>query len=265
MTDRDGYIARLAEGWRSSGVSEGDILLVHSSIKRTLVTARRQGVKLSPADILESFLQALGPDGTLILPLFNFDFPTSKIFDLRNTPSQMGALTEIGRTREGSIRTGHPIYSFAVLGHRQDMFAGVNNESGYGEDSPFGILHRASGKIASLDLDDQNSMTFYHYVEEHFKVNYRYFKEFVGEYTDLDGVSSTRRYKLFVRDVENEVHTHVNPAGEKMWDQGVYSGSRAGEGTGLRTVTSGDMFDLVADLIQKGEAEGNLFVYGNAS
>ena len=42
----------------------------------------------------------------------------------------------------------------------------MNNISAYYEESPFAFLARVEGKIASLDLEDQGSMTFYHHVEE---------------------------------------------------------------------------------------------------
>ena len=122
-----------------------------------------------------------------MLPLFNFDFPTTKVFDIRHTPSQMGALTEVARKRPDVVRTGHPIYSFAIFGKEKNKFNGLVNESGYGENSPFGILHKIDGKIASLDLEDQNSMTFYHYIEESMNVSYRYFKNFSGTYIDSCG------------------------------------------------------------------------------
>ena len=264
MVSHNEYIAHLANGWKSSGVAEGDILLVHSDIKRTLVNARRQGVKLSPEDILESFLLALGPKGTLLLPLFNFDFPKTKTFDVRYTPSQMGALTEVARVREDVVRTGHPIYSFAVLGDLKEQFSEINNISGYGKDSPFGVLHKLDGKIASLDLEDQNSMTFYHYVEESLSVGYRYFKDFKGQYTNKDGVETERTYKLFVRDIENNVFTHVNPAGELIWERELYKGFRPKENLGLRTVQAKEMYDFVSYLITSGKAEGTLFKYGGA-
>ena len=72
------------------------------------------------------------------------------------------ALTEIARKRNGAVRTGHPIYSFAVLGQEKKLFDRLINDSGYGDNSPFALIHNLNGKIASLDLDDQNSMTFYH-------------------------------------------------------------------------------------------------------
>src|SRR5262245_31554345 len=80
----------------------------------------------------------------------------------------------------GAVRTGHPIYSFAAIGKRADEFRGVRNFSGYGEDSPFGVLHHADGRMAVLDLPDNDSMTFYHYVEESCSAPYRYHKRFAG-------------------------------------------------------------------------------------
>lgn len=263
MDKKQEYVEMLAQSWFRSGVKPGDVLLVHSNIKRTLVNARRQGIKLSPDDILDSFLLALGEKGTLLIPLFNFDFPEKKFFDIRKTPSQMGALTEAARNREGVVRTGHPIYSFAVLGGKKHEFLDIDNESGYGEDSPFGMLHRLHGKVASLDLEDQNSMTFYHYVEECKKVDYRFFKSFKGDYIDIDGNVSEKTYNLFVRDIDEYVLTHVNPAGELMWKEGLYKGFRPKVETGLRTVRAEEMFNFVESLIVNNQAEGTLFKFGD--
>jgi len=262
---RSEYIDKLAKEWARCGVNQGDLLLVHSNIKRTLINARQQGVPLLPDDVLDSFIESLGSSGTLLLPLFNFEFTTSKVFDFRHTRSQMGAITEIARKRKGSVRTGHPIYSFVALGKDKELFKDINNESGYGKDSPFGLLHKLNGKIGSLDLDDQNSMTFYHYIEECLKVDYRYFKSFDGEYIDEKGISSMKQYKLFVRDIERNVLTHVNPAGDLMWKAGLYLGDRPKLKAGLRTINSKEMFNFVSKLIQNNEAEGNLFMYGKES
>ena len=120
MDKNTDYIKQLSENWAKCGVNSGDTLLVHSNLKRTLVNARRKGIQLTPDDILDSFLDCLGSSGTLMLPLFNFDFPTTKHFDIRNTPSQMGALTEVARKRSNVVRTGHPIYSFAIFGKEKD-------------------------------------------------------------------------------------------------------------------------------------------------
>jgi aminoglycoside 3-N-acetyltransferase len=168
-------------------------------------------------------------------------------------------LTELGRKYPGAIRTRHPIYSFAVIGHRADQFAGIDNKSGYGDDSPFGLLKRLGGKIAILDLEDQNSMTFYHHIEEICGVDYRYFKKFTNSYTNIAGDRSEKTYMLFVRDLEKGVTTDVNPMGEFLWDKGLYRGDRPKTGCGLRTIDAQSLFAFVSDQITRGNAEGLLY------
>jgi len=249
----------LAKEWHDAGVMEGDLLLVHSSIKRTITRYADQGIFLSPNDILTSFLIAVGESGTLLLPLFNFDFTTGVPFDISKSASQMGALTEAGRKHPLSVRTGHPIYSFAVIGCEAGNFKNVDNYSGYGSDSPFALLREMNGKIAVLDLPDQNSMTFYHHVEEMHNVSYRYHKEFTGYYTNSNGETELRTYGLFVRNLEKGVLTHVNPAGELMWAEGLYKGNRPKKGSGLRTIKANLMFDFVSNIIASEKAEGLLY------
>ena len=249
-----------SERWFNSGVKSGDTLLLHSSLKRTLMEGRNNGfTNLSVEDVLDSFLDALGADGTLLLPLFNFDFTKGVIFDFNHSPSQMGGLTEVGRMRPNAVRTGHPIYSFCAIGKNADVFEMVDNESGYGPDSPFGILCSLDGKIGVLDLDDQNSMTFYHHVEEMLEVDYRYFKKFSGLYKDQNEKVSVKTYSLFVRNLEKGIQTHVNPAGELMWAKGLYNGFRPGSNSGLRVVSANKMFDFVSQIIRDGYAEYNLY------
>ena len=221
---------------------------------------RDQGYEATPKDVLDSFLVALGESGTLMLPLFNFDFTKGVPFSFDETPSHMGALTELGRAHPGAVRTGHPIYSFAVIGREAQRFSGVNNFSGYGPDSPFAMLRESpNGKIAVLDLPDQHSQTFYHHVEEFCDAPYRYHKEFTAPYRDSDGVEEERTYGLFVRNIEEGVLTHVDPTGELMWKRWLYSGFRPGKGPGLRIVRAQRMFDFVAGIISAGGAEGRLY------
>ncbi|MEE4195732.1 MAG: AAC(3) family N-acetyltransferase [Anaerolineae bacterium] len=251
---------KLAAEWRNAGLNEGDIVLIHSSLKRTFLRFEEEEETLDVQKILDSFFLAVGKSGTLLLPLFNFDFSSKGTpFDIRNTPSQMGSLTNTARLMEGAVRTGHPIYSFAVLGAQKEKFAGIDNFSGYGADSPFAVLRKLDGKIASLNLMDQNSMTFYHHVEEMHQVDYRYMKEFTADYTDWDGNTEERTYGLFVRNVEKGVLTHVNPCGELMWEAGLYSGCRPDQGCGMRVISANAMFDFVSDIIESGKARGILY------
>jgi aminoglycoside 3-N-acetyltransferase len=251
--------SELAVKWKTCGIDFGDMILIHSNISRTLKEARRHGHELTPDTIVNSFLEAVGPTGTVLFPLFNFDFCSGKPFDIRSTPSKMGALTEFARLRPNAVRTGHPVYSFAVIGCQANRFKSMDNYSAYSEDSPFGVLKREGGKIAVLDLEDQASMTFYHHVEEIKGVPYRYYKDFTASYTDESGTTSDRTYQLYVRNIAHGVLTDVNAAGELMWNQGLYKGDRPNTGTGLRTVRALEMFEFVASIIDSGRAKGLLY------
>jgi aminoglycoside 3-N-acetyltransferase len=59
---------KLVEAFRELGVEEGDTLLVHSSYKSL------GEVDGGPQTVVRALEAALGAEGTLIMPTFNFDF-----------------------------------------------------------------------------------------------------------------------------------------------------------------------------------------------
>ncbi len=253
-------IKKLCTDWQSSGIELGDVVLLHSSVKRTLQKNRKiVSAKISIDDILDSFLEAIGSKGTLLIPLFNFGFASGEVFSYHDTQSQMGKLTEVARRRQGAVRTGHPIYSFAAIGNLSRDFESVDNFSGYGKDSPFGLLTQLDGKIATLNVPDNQCMTFYHHVEEMCSVDYRYHKTFTGPYIDKKGVMTNRTYGLFVRNLDRGVVTNVTGMEDLLWKKGLCKGYRFDQGTGLKVVNARDVFSETADVIRKNQAHGLLY------
>lgn len=250
---------RLSERWNSSGIEKGDTILLHSNISRLLFEFKSKGIKLDLKMIINSFLNCIGKNGTLLIPLFNFGFANGEDFDINSTPSKMGILTEFFRKNYNITRTGHPIYSFGVVGSKHNEFLNLDNYSGYAEDSPFGVLKNLNGKIAILDLDDQNSMTFYHHIEEINNVKYRYFKEFSGNYIDKNQKKNIKTYSLFVRKIDQGIKTHVNPAGELLWKEGLYKGDKPCVNSGLRTIKSKELFEFISAIIKSNRAENILY------
>jgi len=251
---------KLAKHWNKCGVEQGDVLLVHSSLKQLMLKIKDiYNTQINPKVVYDSFKLALGTNGTLILPLFNFDFPKTCFFDINSTPSQMGALTEIGRTNISSTRTGHPIYSFSIEGKYSNKFNNIDNYSGYGSDSPFAKIKELNGKIAILGLPDQHSMTSYHFVEEQNLVDYRYFKEFKGTYIDKERNSKEKTYALYVRDLDKGVKTDVNRMMDFLWKNGFYKGEKYDEGFGLRTINFNEFYNQTEKIIKEGNAINYLY------
>ena len=73
---------------------------------------------------------------------------------------------------------------FCAIGKYASKFGNIVNKSAYSNQSPFQLLRDLDGSVAVLDLEDQASMTFFHHVEELCKVDYRYLKDFHGNYVD---------------------------------------------------------------------------------
>jgi aminoglycoside 3-N-acetyltransferase len=86
------------------------------------------GSKPEPGLIVDSLLEQIGNSGTLLLPLFNFEFPDTKYFSINDTPSQMGVITEFARKNYSGVRTGHPIYSFYAIGANDQQFSGIDKQ-----------------------------------------------------------------------------------------------------------------------------------------
>ncbi len=213
----------LKREFRELGVEQGDSLLVHSSYKSF------GGVEGGPQTVIDALLDVLGEEGTLIMPTFNFDFCKGKPWDVRNTPSHMGILTELVRQDPRSKRVFHPIYSFAIIGRHADFLTRERYKSSYGENSVFAKLRQLDGKIMVVGLSYNDSMTFFHHVEEMEGVDYRYMKEFTGLVTDEEGNTYEDTFTMLVRDIERGVHTMVDPMGALMEEAGVIQVRKIGE------------------------------------
>ena len=90
-------LSNLTERWEKSGLKKGDTFLLHSNSKRLLLEFKKKNFKIDLNDIIKSFLNVIGDEGTIVFPFFNFDFVNKKSFSINSSPSKMGALSEYFR------------------------------------------------------------------------------------------------------------------------------------------------------------------------
>ena len=221
------------------GVQAGDSLLVHSSYKAF------GGVEGGPQTIIDSLLEVLGNEGTLIMPTFNFDFCKGTPWDVRSTPSQMGVITNFIREHPKAKRVFHPIYSFAILGKHAEALTQDHYKSSFERNSLFGKLRDIDGKIMIVGLSYTNSMTFFHHVEEMEGVDYRFMKAFSGFVTDENGKTYEDTFRMLVRDLEKGVITEVDPMGALMEDSGIVSIREIGDAT-VKLMKANDVYEFTA-------------------
>ena len=252
-------IPDLKSYWCGSGLVKGDTVLLHSSMRRLLKFLAELKIADPPRVVLESLLNHIGGRGTLVLPLFNFDFPKTQFYSVISTPSQMGVITEYARLNFSGVQTYHPIYPFYIIGSNENEFENINNLSGYGADSPFAKLISLEGKVAAVDLPDSRCMTFYHHVEEMCQVPYRFYKNFSGYYQKVESTIEFRTYKLYVRNLAAGVITNVDRMGEILWREHLYKGNKPGLGNGMRTIHAKTLFARTRKEILEGRAINTLY------
>ena len=229
----------LVEGFRELGVEEGDTLLVHSSYKSF------GEVDGGPQTVIHALEAALGAEGTLIMPTFNFDFNKGVPWDVRSTPSKMGILTELVRTDLRAKRVFHPFYSFAILGKHAEMLGSLRYKSAYERDSVFGKLRDLDGKIMVIGLSYNDSMTFFHHIEQMEGVDYRFLKQFTGEVTDENGNTYTDTFEMLVRDIDKGVKTMVDPMGALMEKADVIKSAKIGEAD-VKLMKANEVYEFTA-------------------
>jgi aminoglycoside 3-N-acetyltransferase len=230
---------KLVEGFRELGAEAGDTLLVHSSYKSL------GPVDGGPQTVIRALEAALGEEGTLIMPTFNFDFNKGAPWDVRTTPSKMGVLTELVRQDPHAKRVFHPFYSFAVLGKHAEMLGSLRYKSAYERSSVFGKLRDLDGKIMVIGLSYTNSMTFFHHIEQMEGVDYRFLKQFTGEMTDENGNTYTDTFEMLVRDTDKGVITEVDPMGFLMEEKGIIKVRKIGEAD-VKLMKANEVYEFTA-------------------
>lgn len=198
-------------------IEKGDIVFISSDTKRMLYDAMRHKSSMKLDDFIDGLIDAVGDDGTVIFPTYNWGFCGGKEFDYYKTPCETGVLGEFALKRSDFQRTKHPIYSFAVYGYYREKLVGMNNSDSFGADSPFAFFRKMNVNNYIIDVVLEHSFTFAHFVEEQSGVvNHRYIKDFVGNYVDENGNREKRTYSMFVKDLDMNVETTIDPIQEEL-------------------------------------------------
>jgi len=240
-------------------IQKGDILLISSDITRLFMLLIEHESITDPNFIINILQEAIGCEGTLLFPTYNWDFCRGTEFNYYKTQSKTGSLSKTALKRKDFIRTKHPIYSFAVWGEHQEYLYSLNNTESFGHDSPFNFLYENHGKNLLIDVDYQNSFTFLHYVEKSISVVYRYEKNFSAVYTNELSFSSEKIYSMYVRSLELETENNINPIGKIFEENGIAERKTIND-IPFIVLDLYSTFDIVKNDIQNNSAK-NIVIY----
>ena len=186
MTDSEGLARagparrRVADGLRALGVTAGQVLLVHASLRSL------GPVPGGAATVVAAIRDVIGYEGTLAVPAgtsSNSDTSRRHLaatagmtdadvrryraamppFDPASTPSDgMGRVAEYVRTLPGAVRSAHPQSSFAAVGPMAHKLMGNHAiDCHLGEASPLARLYDADARILLLGVDYRACSAFH--------------------------------------------------------------------------------------------------------
>ena len=195
--------SELLKALAEAGVEKGDILFVHSDASPVLGLGNIFRPNETLDLLIESFLEAVGPQGTFMVPTFNYDFCQGKPYVHEETPSQVGLLSNRVLRDPRAKRSFHPIYSAAAIGAAAgDLTAGVSKSS-FGEGSIFQRLHQRNAKLVFFNVSFYYC-TFIHYVEQTLGVDYRFLKSFTGSVA-VGGREYSDTFDFYARYLDRDI------------------------------------------------------------
>lgn len=147
---RDGLTKQLL----SLGVRAGDALVVHTAFSKLGTVAG------GPEALIGALRDALGPDGTLVMPSMSDDDEVP--FDPQTTPCVgMGIVAETFWRMPGVLRSDNP-HAFAAIGPKAAQITAAHPlDVPHGLDSPVGRVYELDGQVLLLGVGHDANTTIH--------------------------------------------------------------------------------------------------------
>jgi aminoglycoside 3-N-acetyltransferase len=151
---------------REAGLSEGDSVFFQAAMSSF------GQIDGGPQTVLRALDAVLGPEALAAMPAFPFKggmvehLRGDPVFDIRSTPSSMGAISERFRKLPGVHRSLHPTHSVCAVGPgAESLVAGHERaETPFGEGTPFArMVERGTYQV--WFGTDVHAFTIYHTFE----------------------------------------------------------------------------------------------------
>ena len=129
----------VAQALRACGLTEGDACFVQAAM--SAFGAFEDG----PDTVVAALDDVVGESGLVAMPAYSLTGPAIEhladdpVFDVRATPSRMGAISEAFRLSPGTVRSLHPTHSTCARGPSAEKIAAGHETAStpFGEGTPF--------------------------------------------------------------------------------------------------------------------------------
>jgi aminoglycoside 3-N-acetyltransferase len=227
--------SQLTEDLKKIGVKEGDSLLVHCSLSK--IGFVNGGSK----EVVAALREVIGNNGTLLFPTFaaagrnKTHLEEHPFFDIKNTPSQMGVVTEYFRKLDRVYRSFHPTDSVSAMGPLAEYYTNTHfgQLTPYNEFSPFRKLCEKKGKILMLGTTLNGACTNLHTLEDAVNFKYPVYDEKIIEVKMIDGNGKESMMKTKVHNPEYSAKRNCDALKPLFEKEGVLKNGIVGEANSI--------------------------------
>jgi len=192
------------------GIKKGDIIFTHIAYAFLGKPEHCENNEQICQLILDSFLEILGEEGTLLVPTYTYSFCEKNDYDIKNSPSTVGPFTEFFRKQKNVIRSEDPIFSVAGIGSKSEELLSNLPHTCFGKNSIYDKLKKNHGKICMVGLQLRWA-TFRHHIEEMVNIPSRFIKKFDGKIIH-NNKKTFQEWKYYVRHLNENCY----PEGKKL-------------------------------------------------
>lgn len=235
-----------AKALKMAGIREGDTICVQSQLYSLGKSLLRK------EDFLKMIIYVLqyviGLHGTLLMPAFSYSFCKGEDYNILQSPSDVGVLTEYFRKIPGVYRTSHPIFSFSVWGRRAKEFLALPVSS-FDQNSVYGHMIKGNDKL--IFLGAPVGYTFYYIAEESVQVSHRFYKNFSGNVVS-NGDTYMQTVPYYVRRLDQRSTESERKINKYLFENGYQKKIEFGKGS-ITVAETGIVFDKLVKKIKSDE------------
>jgi len=183
---------------RAIGIERGAVIAVHCALSQLGY------VKGGAEALIDALLEAVGPEGTVLMPSFPMTgtqreyLDSGATFDVRSTPSRSGEVTEVFRRRPEVLRSLHPTNPVCAWGrHAAELLRDHDRSlTAFGHETPYGRL--AARDDTFILMLQTHIRSFQHHFEERVGLPTLFLPQ-VRTVSVIDETGATREVQMRVR------------------------------------------------------------------
>ena len=194
----------LINNLKSIGIVKGDTLLVHSSLSK--IGYLQNG----PSTFINALLEVIGEKGNLLMPtspnnVYQLNYiQNTPFFDVLNSPSKLGVITECFRTMKDVKRSLNATEPVSAYGPLAEYFTAehFNQLTPYSSKSPFYKVGKQKGKILYVGVTLDNAGTSLHTLEDAVDFKYPVYYPNIFDFKVIDDKGVVHNTKTKVHNPE---------------------------------------------------------------